>query len=497
MKYPQLLLCLLAGASLSAETPPLLPFVDNVRTRYQPSGDGAWMLTGKQEVESKITAAEISADGRTFFMGDDDGFVSALDVGSQKILWRTEVIEGGEAVSSLRADRTGTKILAAKTRGVNEFSHTYLIQAAGHTPQVKDLGEEPAFSRECEATRMDPIDFAWSSDSKSYVVLYQTHALANRDGCQVAEEVYLAKKDLNGKRLGLKKIGLQAFSKPERDEPDEIFCMGVVRMAQNRAGSLVAVSFCNSRVLTYRTDGQFTFAGMTSSVQYALEDAGASPASGAGHMAFDRAGSIYFGMGQPGAMAKSSIVKISKDLTKMELLANVHMPYPKISLDDSGRFLMAGSNIVFLYDLQERSLLFWGPLGSWNGQAAALHPGKRLIFLPEERGRVLQTITERPGLRLRVGTDWTSTGKIVRGGDSVYVAGKGRIGLGFGEWLREDWKYGDSWIDQYIDDVPPNLRGKPAEFKIRAKEPGEYMIYGGRSEAESDDAGLVEALRGW
>jgi len=318
---------------------------------------------------------------------------------------------------------------------------------------------------------MDPIDFAWSPDSKSFIVLYEPHALANRGACLVAREVYLARKDLNGKRLALKQIGPDPFSKPERDEPDEIFCMGVVRLAQNRTGTLVAVSFCNSRIVTYKTDNKFTLAGMTASVQYNLEDSGHSPASGAGYMAFDRAGNIFYGMGQPGAMAKSSIVKISTDLKKMELLANVHMPYPRIALDESGRFLLAASNIVFLYDLGKRALLFWGPLGSWNGQAAALHPKKRLILLPEEK-RVLQTISERPALRLNVGTDWTSTGKIVRGGDAVYVAGKGRIGLGFGEWLREDWKYGDSWIDQYIDEVPHNLRGKPAEFKIRAKEPG-------------------------
>lgn len=489
-------LCLFA-APLFAEKPPVLPFVDNVRTRYQPSGEAGWLLTGKQEMEAKITAGEISADGRTYFMGDDDGFVSALDIKSQKVLWRTQVIEGGEAVVALRADNSGTKILAAKSRGVNEFSHTYLIQASGHTPQVKDLGAEPAFSAACEETRMDPIDFAWSPDSRSFVVLYQTHALANRGSCKVAEEVYLARKDLNGRRAEFKKIGLVPFAKPERDEPDDVFCMGVVRMAQNRTGSLLAVSFCNSRVVTFKTDAGFSFAGMTPSVQYHLEDAGHDCASGAGYMSFDRSGNIYYGMGQPGAMAKSSIVKMSKDLKTLELLANVHMPYPRVSLDESGRFLLLGSNIVFLYDLQKRALLFWGPVGSWNGQAAALHPAKRLILLPEERGRALQTITERAALRLSVGTDWTSTGRIVRGGDAVYVAGKGRIGLGFGEWLREDWKYGDSWIDQYIDDVPHNLRGKPAEFKIRAKEPGNYTIYGGRSSAEADDAGFIENLAGW
>lgn len=479
-----------------AEKPPTLPFVDNVRNRYQPSGNAAWMLTGKLEVEAKITASHLSADGRTLFLGDDDGFVSALDVGTQQILWRTAVIEGGESVHALQADRTGTKLLAAKSRGVNEFSHTYLIQASGTSAFVKDLGEEPAFSPACAATRMDPIDFAWSPDSKSFIVLYEPHALANLGACMVAQEVYLARKDLSGKRMAVKQIALEAFSKPERDEPDGIFCMGVVRLAQNRTGTLAAVSFCNSRIVTYKTDNKFTFAGMTASIQYNLEDAGHNPASGPGYMAFDRAGSIYYGMGQPGAMAKSSIVKISGDLKKIELLANVHMPYPRIALDDSGRFLMAASNIVFLYDLQKRALLFWGPLGSWNGQAAALHPKKRLILLPEDK-RVLQTITERPALRLNVGTDWTSTGKIVRGGDAVFIAGKGRIGLGFGEWLREDWKYGDSWIDQYIDDVPPNLRGKPAEFKIRAKEPGEYTIYGGRSQSETDAAGFMENLTGW
>ncbi|MFZ5629273.1 MAG: hypothetical protein ACOY5B_09120 [Spirochaetota bacterium] len=128
-----------------------------------------------------------------------------------------------------------------------------------------------------------------------------------------------------------------------------------------------------------------------------------------------------------------------------------------------------------------------------NGMHAQLHPKKRLVLLPS--GKQLQYIAESKGLTLRLTSAWQKTGRYVKIGDSIYVAGKGTFNYGYGEWLREDRKYANSWLSEFKGD-PAGDRGELVELSFRSNEGAEIVLFGGRTRGSAGGEGLKE-LRSW
>lgn len=477
--------------ALQAEAAPVLPFVDNVRTRFEPSGDATWVTAGAIPWDAKITATDMTPDGKYLAIGDNNGNVALFDMQKQQTLWKVPVIAGGEAVHALKMDATGSQLLAAKTPGQNDFSHTYYIAGDG---AVTDMGVQEAFSPQCaEVTKMDPTQFLWSPDGTTFFTLYETHARGNRGSCQVAAEKYIVANDMAKSTVDIRLIALEPFNAPEEGEPDTVWCTGVQRMAISRDGKTVASSHCNGRiVLWFYARGKLTHKKTSQGIAYMLRRSGYDPVNGAGFMAFNRRGEIYFGMGAPGAMAKSAIVRMSPDLKKAELLAYVHMPYPKPMLSADENYLMAGSDIVFLWDLRKKQRLFYGPSGRNDGIQAQMHPKKRLVMLPSE-SQILY-LSESPAVKLNLTGDWKKTGRLIRKGDTVYVAGPGRFGYGYGEWLREDWKQPGIWLSEFGGDAQGDA-GELIELSLRSESGGAFLLYGGRPKSTGGDP--LKQSRNW
>ena len=403
------------------------------------------------------------------------------------------MIPGGEAVHVLKIDAKAAQILAAKTPGVNDFSHTYYISGDGN---VTDMGVQEAFSSQCQAvTKMDPAQFLFSPDGGTFYVLYETHARANRDGCEPAAEKYVVMNDMNKSTVDVRLIAVEPFRVTEEDEPENIWCTAPERIALSPDGKTLASSHCNGRIALHSTaGGKLKHRKTSKGITYMLRRAGYDPVNGGGFMVFNRRGEIFFGMGAPGQMAKSAIVKLSADLNRAELLAYVHMPYPKPALSTDENFLMAGSDIVFLWDLRRKQTLYYGPIGRNNGIHAQLHPKKRVVILPSEK-RLLY-LTESRGLKLNLGSEWQRTGRYVKQGDSIYVAGKGTFNYGYGDWLREDRKYGDSWLTEFKGDAAGD-RGEAVELSFRSQENAVITVFGGRQKNEVAQSDLFKAAANW
>ncbi len=483
---------LLFGALWGAGKEPTLPFVDNVRVKFAPAGDTTWTVAGLTEFPAAITATDMTPDGRFMAIGDANGNVSLYDVNARQILWTQPVIAGGYAVHIIKVDTSASQILAAKTPGQNDPSHMYYLGADG---TVTDMGVQEAFSPQCQGvTKMDPSQFLWSPDASTFFVHYETHARANIDGCQVAAEKYVFMNDMRTAATDIRLVALEAFKAPEEDEPDTVWCTAPARMAISTDGKTLATSHCNSRVVQWAiSKGKLKHKKTSKGIQYMLRRDGYDPVSGNGHMAFNRRGEIFFGMGAPGQMAKSSIIRLSADLARAELLAYVHMPYPKPMLSADENYLMAGSDIVFAWDLRKKQILYYGPQGINNGMHAQLHPKKRVVILPV--GRQLQFLAESKGLTMRLTTNWQKTGRYIKVGDSIYVAGKGTFNYGYGEWLREDRKYGDSWISEFKGDKAGD-QGELVELSFRSENGGTFVLFGGRNK---NDAGgdFMRTARNW
>lgn len=485
-----LLLSILLAFSLNAENAPLLPFVDNVRQRFEPVGDTTWVIAGSSEFAARITATDMTPDGRYLAIGDADGQVSLFDTTMLRVLWTRPVIAGGEAVYTIKIDRAGAQILAAKAPGVNDFSHTYYIAGDG---SVTDMGVQEAFSSQCQAvTKMDPAQFLFSPDGSTFYTLYETHARANRDACMVAAEKYVLMNNMQRSTVDVKLIALEPFTKPEEGEPDTVWCSAPERIALSADGKTLATSHCNGRVVLYSTaGGKLKLRKLSAGIGYMLRRAGYDPVIGAGYMVFNRSGEIFFGMGAPGQMAKSAIIRLSPDLAKAELMAYVHMPYPKPALSANENFLMAGSDIVFLWDLRKKQTLFFGPTGRNNGIHAQLHPTKRMVMLPAERQ--LLYLGESPGLKLRLTAEWKKTGRFVKAGDQIYLSGKGTFSYGYGEWLREDRKYANSWISEFKGDAAGD-RGEAIELSFRSDDGAELTLFGGSGKKAGDG---LRSFKNW
>lgn len=94
-----LLCCTLA---LYAEAEPVLPFVDNVRTRFEPAGDATWVTVGAIAWDAKITATDMTPDGRYLAIGGNNGNVALFDTQKQQTLWKVPVIAGGDPLKQSR-----------------------------------------------------------------------------------------------------------------------------------------------------------------------------------------------------------------------------------------------------------------------------------------------------------------------------------------------------------------------------------------------------------
>ena len=102
-----LLLLLVACSALAAQKAPQLPFVDNVRTKFAPSGDTTWTVAATADFGAKITATYMTPDGRYMAVGDNDGNVTLFDLQARQALWTRPVIAGGAAVHVLKIDAQG------------------------------------------------------------------------------------------------------------------------------------------------------------------------------------------------------------------------------------------------------------------------------------------------------------------------------------------------------------------------------------------------------
>lgn len=425
-----LLLLFFSPLGLIAQKAPLLPFVDNVRVKFEPAGDTTWTVAGFTEFGAKITATDMTSDGRFLAVGDNDGNVSLFDVQARQVLWTRPVIASGAAVAVLKMDATGSQILAAKTPGQNDYSHMYYIAGDG---AVTDMGVQEAFSPQCQAvTKMDPSAFLFSPDGTTFFVHYETHARANVSGCEPPAEKYIFMNNLAASAGDVRLIAVEPFGKPEEDEPENIWCTAPPRMAISVDGKTLATSHCNSRVSLWSVaGGKLKHKKTSKNIHFMLRHAGHDIVPGNGYMVFNRRGEIFLGMGAPGQMAKSSI--------------------------------------------------------------AQLHPKKRLVLLPS--GKQLQYIAESKGLTLRLTSAWQKTCRYVKIGDSIYVAGKGTYNYGYGEWLREDRKYANSWLSEFKGD-PAGDRGELVELSFRSNEGAEIVLFGGRTRGSAGGEGQKE-LRNW
>lgn len=485
--------------ALTAGTQPIIRYVDNVREKWQPTGATAWLKTGSFHLDETITATDITADGKILFIGDNNGRITAFDIFAQKKLWTQTVIAEGAAVKYLKADPKGATVLAAKQHGQNDFSHLYMVQNQGTSAIVTDMGVQEPYNPACSETKMDPTALDWSADGNTFFVLYEPHALANRGACKVAYEVYVWFNNLKTGATGVQNVILTQFSRPEEDEPDKIWCMRPVRMTAGRDNKTLAVSSCNARVALWQVAGnKMQLKALSKSVLYDLRAQGYDPVGGTGFMAFTRRGEIYFGMGEPGVMSKSAVVLLSHDLKKISLVAYFHTPYPRLILDPTEKYLFAGTDNAAIFDLKGSRLVEWTNLRDSNGHMAQLVSTKRIFIIPEYKS--LNFWVEREQRTLTTAADWQSTGLYVRPGDSLWLGGndRARVNAGFGDWLREDYKYGNSWLDSITGEVPEELKNSANEFKLRAaNEPATFRIYGGRKANERTNRELLGAQPAW
>lgn len=491
---------LLCAKALSADAQPQIPYIDNVRQNWQPSGATAWLKTGGYTFDEKITATDITADGRILFIGDASGRITAFDVFAQQKLWTQAVIGDGSAVKHLKSDPKGTTLLAAKQQGQNEASNLYMIQNQGSSANVTDMGVQEAFSAQCrEQTKMDPTALDWSADGNTFFVLYQPHILANRGGCEVAYEIYVWFNNLKSGKTGVQNVILTQFSKPEQDEPDKIWCMRPVRMLAGRDNKTLAISSCNSRVALWQITGnKMQLKALSKSVLFDLRSQGHDPVGGTGFMAFTKRGDLFLGMGEPGVMSKSAIVSLTSDLKKMTLVAYFHTPYPRLLLDPSERFLFAGTDNAAVFDLKNKTLVMWTNLRESHGHLAQLVVSKRVFLIPENKE--LGIWIERSQKKISSSAEWQSTDLFFRPGDALWLGGadRARINVGFGEWLREDYKYGNSWLTKTTSEVPKEQIEAANEFKVRAApESADFQIYGGRKANELSNGELIRAQPSW
>lgn len=499
MRSKSILLPLALVAALTAAGP-AIKYVDNIREKWQPAGATAWLRTGSYDFGEIVTATDISADGKILFIGDNNGRVTAFDIFNERKLWTRDVIGGGQAVKHLKSAPDGKTILAAKQQGQNDFSHLYMIQNHGTSATVTDMGVQEPYSPQCrDETKMDPAALDWSVDGNTFFVLYQPHALANRGNCQVAAEVYVWFNNLKTGATGVQNVILTQFSRPEQDEPDNIWCSRPVRMTAGRDNKTLAISSCNSRVAIWQVTGnKMQLKALSKSVLYDLRAQGHDPVGGTGFMVFNRRGEVFFAMGEPGMMSKSSVVLLSNDLKKISLVAYFHTPYPRLLLDPTEKYLFAGTDNAALFDLKTNRLLEWTNLRESHGQMAQLVSAKRILIIPEFKS--LNFWVERKPRTVSSSDEWQSTGLYVRPGDSLWLGGpdRARVNVGFGDWLREDYKYGNSWLDAATSEVPKEQMDSANEFKLRAAgEPGSFTIYGGRPSNELTNAEMLRAQPPW
>jgi len=488
-----------AYTSLAAADPQIR-YIDNIRQNWQPSGATAWLKTGSFDFGEEITATDLTADGKILFVGDNRGNVTAFDIFAQQKIWTQPVIEAGAAVKYLKSNPQGSQILVAKQHGQNDFSHLYMIANNGTSTSVNDMGVQEPFSEACRGvTKMDPTGFDWSANGDTFFILYEPHALANRGDCKVAYEVYILFKNMATGSTAVQNIIRTHFSKPEQDEPDKIWCMLPVRIAAGRDNKSLAIASCNSRISLWQISGnKLQLKYLSKSILFELRAQGHDPVGGTGFMVFAKHGEMYFGMGAPGAMSKSGIISLTADLKKMALVAYFHTPYPRLILDPTERFLFAGTDNAVIFDLKEKKHLMCTNLRASNGHMAQMIRSNRILIIPEYKS--LNIWVERRQKNITSAPDWQSTGLFVRPGDSLWLGGadKSRINAGFGDWLREDYKYGNSWLDAITREVPKEQKDSANEFKIRAAgEDANFQIYGGRSADELTNIQLLKAQPNW
>jgi hypothetical protein len=114
--------------------------------------------------------------------------------------------------------------------------------------------------------------------------------------------------------------------------------------------------------------------------------------------------------------------------------------------------------------------------------------------------RRIHLVIERPAVRFNLTGQWKKTGRFVNHFDSFYIAGDGPIGVGYGDWLREDWQnnaafYNEGYSELQPDDDDLNEEG---ELSFRTKKPGLFVLYGGRSPAEGNRTeDLWNSIQNW
>jgi hypothetical protein len=220
-------------------------------------------------------------------------------------------------------------------------------------------------------------------------------------------------------------------------------------------------------------------------------------ASGNGNLCFHGKGGIIAALGEGGGLATTWIVSLSRDLAKIRALTKINEPYPRLFLSRNEKYLMACSDTIHLWDMNAGKLA-WHLGGKLEPAVTAFHPVKRAIFTA--LGNRVQCIVERPAVTLDLSGKWRATGRFAYHFDSFYLAGKGKIGTGYGAWLREDWTTDEVFYNAtYSIRLPLNDDlNEEGELSFRTKNPGRFTLYGGRTAKEGKDVRtLLENIPAW
>lgn len=465
----------------------LLPFFNSLDDKFLPAGEKAWLPTGYIEFENKIISSDISRDGNLLVIGDDEGCVELFDLARFRSLWRTQVYtEEHIPVDLVKLDPTGNLVAVSAGRYPNRALPIFLLDTGSGDIVLESPAEkDPNPACALQGNMLDPIASVWSPDGSTLYTLYDSHQAVNRGDCFVPEEKYCYVRNVRTGIVDIKKVSVEPFEKPEGDEPGGIWVTGEQHLALSVDGKTIAIASANSRICTYDTNAnrKLTLKRISRSLYYWTDEFGFS-SSNDGHMIFDRSGNIYALIGEPAGMADTYLVRLSGDLSCMEMMAKVNEPKPIVRLSGNEKILMIAGESINLWDLTARKSLYHGPYGLVDGYNSLIHPKKRLVLMAV--GKRFYMLVERPAVKLRLGANWTGTGRIVCHFDSVYIRGKGKIGVGYGDWLREDWFtdeafFNDSYSIRFPNDDDFNEEG---ELSFRTKNPGEFILYGGRSKEE-------------
>jgi WD40 repeat protein len=186
---------------------------------------------------------DYAPDGKTLYLGFDDGHVIAWDLAAGKRVWSVQALKayGGVAdVRGLQASPRGDKLVVwrnAADSGVEDLSAHVLDAASGQ--ELQALGTK-SFSPDCAHRKLYPYELKWDADGALYgLYLNEVQAQVSGDACDYAEDNTVIRWDADTGEVRWKyRVPLQACG-------DQDPCPGPMTLGVNQHGGNLAGGGCD------------------------------------------------------------------------------------------------------------------------------------------------------------------------------------------------------------------------------------------------------------